>query len=189
MRTYQVNRPTAGKARSTGSNVKVSARLCSVPCRCGRGSRFTKARPAPFPLSAHRLHARPPLLLCGRGTSAYANLLDSFVGCVRTRGIDKAMGRDRVYFFCFARRPHPLATQYSLRLSRVCGRSLKEERLPLFVFFVLFGQAKSTWCLLLLCKKVTAIYLFTKPEAGKTHLRLACLDDYFKYFREAREKY
>ena len=33
----------------------------------------------PFPLSAYRLHARPPLLLCGRGTSAYANLLDSFV--------------------------------------------------------------------------------------------------------------
>ena len=25
-------------------------------------SRFAKARPAPFPLSAHRLHARPPLL-------------------------------------------------------------------------------------------------------------------------------
>ena len=46
--------------------------------------------------------------------------------------------------FPFARRPHSLATQCFLRLSRVCGRSSKEESLPLFVLFVLFGQAKST---------------------------------------------
>ena len=56
------------------------------------------------------------------------------------------MCEKRTLLSCFAHCPHSLATQYSLRLSRVCGRSLKEESLPLFVLFVLFGQAKSTLC-------------------------------------------
>ena len=91
----------------------LSARLCSVPCRYTAGN-------MPFPLSAHRLHTRPPLLLCGRGTSAYANLLGSFVGCVRTRGIEKAMGRDRLDFFALptarTRLPRTLpATQSRMR--------------------------------------------------------------------------
>ena len=53
--------------------------------------------------------------------------------------------------FPFAHLPHLLATHCFLRLSRVCGRSSKEERLPLFVLFVLFGQAKSTLCFMYFC--------------------------------------
>ena len=61
------------------------------------------------------------------------------------------MWERQTLFFCFARRPHLLATHCFLRLSRVCGRSSKEESLPLFVLFVLFGQAKSTLCFMYFC--------------------------------------
>ena len=53
-----------------------------------------------------------------------------------------------------------------LRLSRVCGRSLKEECFPLFVLFVLFGQAKSTLCFMYFC--VT--------KSTKSHLRRSLLE-------------
>ena len=47
MRTYRVNRPTASKGRSAGSNVRVvcSTLLCAMPIY-GRGSRFAEARSA-----------------------------------------------------------------------------------------------------------------------------------------------
>ena len=61
---------------------------------------------------------------------------------------------------------HLLATQYFLRLSRVCGRSLKEESLPLFVLFVLFGQAKSTLCFMYFCM----------TKSTKSHLRGSLLE-------------
>ena len=54
----------------------------------------------------------------------------------------------------------------SLRLSRVCGRSSKEESLPLFVLFVLFGQAKSTLCFMYFCM----------TKSTKSHLRGSLLD-------------
>ena len=63
-------------------------------------------------------------------------------------------------------RPHSLATQYSLRLSRVCGRSSKEESFPLFVLFVLFGQAKSTLCCMYFCM----------TKSTKSHLRGSLLE-------------
>ena len=49
VRTYRVNRPTAGKGRSAGSNARVvcSILLCAMPIY-GRGSRLAKARPAPW---------------------------------------------------------------------------------------------------------------------------------------------
>ena len=53
-----------------------------------------------------------------------------------------------------------------LRLSRVCGRSLKEESLPLFVLFVLFGQAKSTLCFMYFCM----------TKSTKSHLRRSLLE-------------
>ena len=53
-----------------------------------------------------------------------------------------------------------------LRLSRVCGRSLKEEHLPLFVLFVLFGQAKSTLCFMYFCM----------TKSTKSHLRGSLLE-------------
>ena len=55
--------------------------------------------------------------------------------------------------FIFLLCPPPALTCHAcfLRLSRVCGRSLKEESLPLFVLFVLFGQAKSTLCFMYFC--------------------------------------
>ena len=59
-----------------------------------------------------------------------------------------------------------LATQCSLRLSRVCGRSSKEESLPLFVLFVLFGQAKSTLCFMYFCM----------TKSTKSHLRGSLLE-------------
>ena len=54
----------------------------------------------------------------------------------------------------------------SLRLSRVCGRSSKEESLPLFVLFVLFGQAKSTLCFMYFCM----------TKSTKSHLRRSLLE-------------
>ena len=48
----------------------LSARLCSVPCQSALSASA---------LSAYSLRTRPPLLLCGRETNAYANLLGSFV--------------------------------------------------------------------------------------------------------------
>ena len=53
-----------------------------------------------------------------------------------------------------------------LRLSRVCGRSSKEESLPLFVLFVLFGQAKSTLCFMYFCM----------TKSTKSHLRRSLLE-------------
>ena len=53
-----------------------------------------------------------------------------------------------------------------LRLSRVCGRSSKEESLPLFVLFVLFGQAKSTLRFMYFCM----------TKSTKSHLRRSLLD-------------
>ena len=76
------------------------------------------------------------------------------------------MGRNRLDYFCFARRPHSLATHDSLRLSRVCGRSSKEESFPLFVLFVLFGQAKSTLCFMYFCM----------TKSTKSHLRGSLLE-------------
>ena len=68
--------------------------------------------------------------------------------------------------FPFAHRPHSLATHCFLRLSRVCGRSSKEECLPLFVLFVLFGQAKSTLCFMYFCM----------TKSTKSHLRGSLLE-------------
>ena len=59
-----------------------------------------------------------------------------------------------------------LATHCFLRLSRVCGRSSKEESLPLFVLFVLFGQAKSTLCFMYFCM----------TKSTKSHLRRSLLE-------------
>ena len=87
---------------------------------------------------------------------------------------------ERQTCFCFfIYLPHSLATQYSLRLSRVCGRSSKEESLPLFVLFVLFGQAKSTWCLLLLfgqAKSTLCFMYFCMTKSTKSHLRRSLLE-------------
>ena len=68
--------------------------------------------------------------------------------------------------FPFAHLPHLLATHCFLRLSRVCGRSSKEECLPLFVLFVLFGQAKSTLCFMYFCM----------TKSTKSHLRGSLLE-------------
>ena len=77
----------------------LSARLCSVPCRYTAGFVPCQSALSTSALSAYRLHARPPLLYMRAWIFAYANLLDSFVRCVRTRGMDKAMGRDGLDFF------------------------------------------------------------------------------------------
>ena len=70
--------------------------------------------------------------------------------------------------FTFLLCPPPALTCHArfLRLSRVCGRSSKEECLPLFVLFVLFGQAKSTLCFMYFC--VT--------KSTKSHLRRSLLE-------------
>ena len=70
--------------------------------------------------------------------------------------------------FIFLLFPPPALTCHacSLRLSRVCGRSSKEECLPLFVLFVLFGQAKSTWYFMYFCM----------TKSTKSHLRRSLLE-------------
>ena len=101
---------------------------------------------------------------------AYANLLGSFVGYVRTRGIEKAMGRDNLDYFALptarTRLPRTLsATQSRMRKefkrgtpSSFCPfRTFRtsEKYMVLFCYFsdrrkvhgaflLLFGQAKST---------------------------------------------
>ena len=113
-----------------------STLLCAMPIRQGF---------MPFPLSAHRLRTRPPLLYMrawNKRIRESARLLRVMCSHAWYR---ESHGERQNFVFCLTRRPHSLATQYSLRLSRVCGRSLKEESLPLFVLFVLFGQAKSTF--------------------------------------------
>ena len=61
---------------------------------------------------------------------------------------------------------YSLATHCFLRLSRVCRRSSKEESLPLFVLFVLFGQAKSTLFFMYFCM----------TQSTKSHLRRSLLE-------------
>ena len=75
-------------------------------------------------------------------------------------------GERQTLSFCFAHLPHSLATHCFLRLSRVCGRSSKEESLPLFVLFVLFGQAKNTLCFMYFCM----------TKSTKSHLRGSLLE-------------
>ena len=158
-----MNRPTAGKNRSAGSNARVvcSTLLCAMPIR--QGFPPCQSAPGASALSAHRLRTRPPLLYMrawNQRIRESARLLRVMCSHAWYR---ESHGERPTLSFCFAHLPHSLATQYSLRLSRVCGRSSKEESLPLFVLFVLFGQAKSTpyllvlfgqakstWCLLLL---------------------------------------
>ena len=92
MRTYRVNRPTSGKGRSAGSNARVvcSTLLCAMPIRQGI---------MPFPLSAHRLRTRPPLLYMrawNQRIRESARLLR--VMCSHA-WYSKAMGRDKILFF------------------------------------------------------------------------------------------
>ena len=97
-------------------------------------------------LSAYRLHARPPLPLYAGVEPAHTRICSATSCDVFARVVwIKPWGEtDLNFLLC----PPPALACHArfLRLSRVCGRSLKEERLPLFVLFVLFGQAKSTWC-------------------------------------------
>ena len=142
MRTYRVNRPTTGKDRSTGSNARV---VCSTLLR----AMPIRQEIMPFPLSAYRLHARPPFLLCGRGTSAYANLLGSFVGCVRTRGIEKAMGRDRL---CFLALP---TSRTHLPRNNPCdsvayAEGVQKRKAFLFLSFSYFSDKRKVLCAFLL---------------------------------------
>ena len=105
----------------------------------------------PFPLSAHRLHARPPLLYMRAWNQRIRESARLFRGMCSHAWYRESYGERQSLSLCFACRPHSLATHDFLRLSRVCGRSLKEEALPLFVLFVLFGQAKSTLCFMYFC--------------------------------------
>ena len=143
MRTYRVNHPTVGKGRSAGSNAKVSARLCSVPCRYTAG--------------IHAFSSVSVQTSCTPATPLYAGVEPAHTRICSTTSCDvfarvverKPWGEtDLTILLCL----FTALTCHArfLRLSRVCGRSSKEESLPLFVLFVLFGQAKSTWRLLLL---------------------------------------
>ena len=64
------------KCRSN-ARVVCSTLLCAMPMR--QGFPLCQSALSISALSAYRLRTRPPFLLCGRGTSAYANLLASFV--------------------------------------------------------------------------------------------------------------
>ena len=177
-----MNRPTTGKDRSAGSNLRVvcSTLLCAMPIY-GRGSRLAKARSAPWLCQrTDFIHARHFFYMraWNRRIRESARLLRVMCSHAWYR---ESYGERQNFVFCFARRPHSLATHCFLRLSRVCGRSSKEESLPLFVLFVLFGQAKSTLYLLLLfgqgkvpltysyfSYKMTAIYFFDRLKRRRT---------------------
>ena len=125
-----------------------------------------QSAPGTLALSAHRLHARPPHLYMrawNQRIRESARLLRVMCSHAWYR---KSHGERQTLLSCFAHRPHSLATHCFLRLSRVCGRSSKEESLPLFVLFVLFGQAKSTLCFMYFCM----------TKSTKSHLRGSLLE-------------
>ena len=120
---------------------------------------FAKARSAPrLCQRTDFVHARHTFI-CGRGTGAYANLLDSFVGCVRTRGIEKAMGRDNLDYFALSTARTHLPRNIPCD-SVAYAEGVQKRKAFLFLsfsyfsdrrkvhgaFLLLFGQAKSTPC-------------------------------------------
>ncbi len=146
MQTYRVTVRLQAKAEVQAQMHGLSARLCSVPCPIyGRGSRFAKASPAPWLCQrTDFVHARHFFYA---GVEPAHTRICSATSCdvfARVVWIKPWGETDLNFLLC----PPPALACHArfLRLSRVCGRSLKEERLPLFVLFVLFGQAKSTWC-------------------------------------------
>ena len=169
-----MNRPTTGKGRSTGSNAQVvcSTLLCDL-------SRFAKARSAPrLCQRTDFVHARHTFI-CGRGTSAYANLLDSFVRCVRTRGIDKAMERVRLNFFALL--IYHTHLPRNIPCDSVAYAEGVQKRNPfLFLSFSYFSDRRKVPSLIVLSYKTIAIYLFDKKSAGSIpcrtfNCRILCL--------------
>ena len=117
-------------------------------------------------LSAHRLRTRPPHLYMRAWNQRIRESARFFrVMCLHAWYRESHGGETDLNFLldlfialaCHAR---------FLRLSRVCGRSSKEECLPLFVLFVLFGQAKSTLCFMYFCM----------TKSTKSHLRRSLLE-------------
>ena len=95
-------------------------------------------------LSAYRLRARPPLPLYAGVEPAHTRICSATSCDVFARVVwIKPWGETDLFLFLYLFVVLTCHARF-LRLSRVCGRSSKEESLPLFVLFVLFGQAKST---------------------------------------------
>ena len=143
VRTYRVNRPTAGKDRSAGSNARVvcSTLLCAMPIY-GRGSHFADIHFQHLGSVSAQTSYTPATPLYAGVEPAHTRICSATSCDVFARVVwIKLWGKtDLTILLC----PPPALACHArfLRLSRVCGRSLKEESLPLFV---LFGQAKSTF--------------------------------------------
>ena len=112
MRTYRANRPTLGKGRSAGSNAKVSARLCSVPCR------YTAGVPA-LPKRAQRLGSVSVQTSCTPATPLYAGVEPTHTRICSIRSCDvfarvvsiKLWGETE---FIFLLRPPPALTCHAI---------------------------------------------------------------------------
>ena len=86
----------------------LSARLCSVPCRYTAGFMPCQSALSALALSAHRLHARPPLPLYAGVEPAHTRICSAFSCDVFARVVwIKRCGSDRLYFFALpAARTH-----------------------------------------------------------------------------------
>ena len=98
--------------------------------------------------SAHRLHSRPPTLLCGRAGNACTNLLGSFVRCVRTRGSMRLRRIQNYRLYCM---PFAACTCHAwlARLTRARGKRYIREGNTLLYDFWYFSSQKSTLSILL----------------------------------------
>ena len=158
MRTYRVNRPTAGKGRSAGSNARVvcSTLLCAMPIY-GRGSCLFLCQRTNF------MHARHSFI-CGRGTKRIresARLLRVMCSHAWYR---ESYGDRQTCFCFFIYLSHSLATHASCD-SVAYAEGVQKRKAFLFLsfsyfsdrrkvhgaFLLLFRQAKSTLFFMYFC--------------------------------------
>ena len=146
VRTYRVNRPTSGKGRSTGSNVRVvcSTLLGAMPI--WQGFPLCQSALSASALSAYRLHARPPLLYMrawNRRIRESARLLR--VMCSHAWYRESCVGETELSFFTLtAARTHlPRSTPCD---SVAYAEGVQKRKPFLFLSFLYFSDRRKVPC-------------------------------------------
>ena len=135
MRTYQVNRPTSGKGRSTGSNARV---VCSTLLRAmpiyGRGSCLFLCQRTDF------MHARRFFYMRAWNQRIRESARFFRVMCSHA-WYRESYGERRTLLSCFARRPHSLATHASCD-SVAYAEGVQKRNTFLFLSFSYFSDRR-----------------------------------------------
>ena len=148
MRTYRVNRPTAGKGRSTGSNARVvcSTLLCAMPIR--QGACLAKARSAPWLCQrTDFVHARHSLYMRAwnqriRESARFFRVMCSHAWYRESHGDRQTLS------FCLAHLPHLLATHAACD-SVAYAEGVQKRNTFLFLSFSYFSDKRKvpyTYC-------------------------------------------